>query len=85
MQRPGHASTAVRSYKRVGEKLRAITSDVLNGRADTKDTKVATNNKVQTKLQEKPVNVKDENVPPGINAAGASNCIYHQHKVKSLR
>lgn len=31
MQRTGHSSnTGVRSYKRVGEKLRQITSDVLN-------------------------------------------------------
>ena len=36
MQQTGHTSTAVRSYKRVGEKLRAVTSDVLNGRADVK-------------------------------------------------
>ena len=57
----------MRSYKRVGEKLRAVTSDVLNGRADTMDVKVEKDNKVQAKLQEKPVNVKDENVPPGIN------------------
>ena len=30
MQRNGHSSTAVRSYKRIGEKLRPLTSDVLN-------------------------------------------------------
>ena len=65
MQRTGHTSTAVRSYKCVGEKLRAVTSDVLNGRADVK-VKMD-----QTKQQEKPVN---ENVPPGINVVGASNC-----------
>ena len=65
MQRTGHTSTAVRSYKRVGEKLRAVTSDVLNGKADVK-VKMD-----QTKQQEKPVN---ENVPPGINIVGASNC-----------
>ena len=64
MQRTGHTSTAVRSYKRVGEKLRAVTSDVLNGKADVK-VKMD-----QTKQQEKPLN---ENVPPGINIVGASN------------
>ena len=74
MHRTGHTSTAVRSYKRVGEKLRAVTSDVLNGRANTMDVKVEKDNKVQAKLQGKPVNVKDENVPPGINVVGASNC-----------
>jgi len=31
MQRTGHLSNAVRSYKRAGEKLRTVTSDVLNG------------------------------------------------------
>ena len=72
MQQTGHTSSAVRSYKRVGEKLRVVTSNVLNGRADLEDTKVEKVNKVQTKLQEKPV--KDENVPAGINLVGASNC-----------
>ena len=65
MQRTGHTSTAVRSYKRVGEKLRAVTSDALNGKADVK-VKMD-----QTKQQEKPLN---ENVLPGINIVGASNC-----------
>ena len=75
MQQTGHTSNAVRSYKRVGEKLRALTSDVLNGRTNIEDTKVEkVNDEVQmlTKLQENPV--KDENVPPGINLVGASNC-----------
>ena len=72
MQRTGHTSRAVRSYKRVGEKLRVVTSDELNRRADIEDTKVEKDNKVHTKLQEKPV--KDENVPVGINLVGASNC-----------
>ena len=35
MQRTGHSSNAVRAYKRVGEKLRTVTSDVLNGTAIT--------------------------------------------------
>ena len=65
-------SSAVRSYKCVGKKLRVVTSDVLNGRADIEDTKFEKDNKVQTKLQEKPE--KDENVPPGINVVGASKC-----------
>lgn len=30
MQRTGHSSTAVRSYKRIGEKLRPLTSNILN-------------------------------------------------------
>ena len=30
MQRTGHSSTAVRVYKRIGEKLKPLTSDVLN-------------------------------------------------------
>ena len=30
MQRTGHSSTAVRPYKRIGEKLQPLTSDVLN-------------------------------------------------------
>ena len=30
MQRTGHSSTAVRAYKRIGEKLKPLTSDVLN-------------------------------------------------------
>ena len=30
MQRTGHTSTAVRAYKRIGEKLKAVTSDALN-------------------------------------------------------
>lgn len=30
MQRTGHCSTAVRAYKRIGEKLKPLTSDVLN-------------------------------------------------------
>ena len=37
MQRTGHALSAVRAYKRIGEKLRAVTSDVLNGSVDIKD------------------------------------------------
>lgn len=37
MQRTGHRSSAVREYKRIGEKLRAATSDVLNGNADIND------------------------------------------------
>ena len=39
---------------------------MLNRRADIEDTKVEKDNKVQTKLQEKPV--KDDNL------VGASNC-----------
>ena len=31
MQRMGYSSNAVRSYKRVGEKFRTVTSDVLKG------------------------------------------------------
>ena len=30
MQRTGHSSTAVRAYKRIGEKLKLVTSDALN-------------------------------------------------------
>ena len=30
MQRTGHSNTAVMSYKRIGEKLQPLTSDVLN-------------------------------------------------------
>ena len=30
MQRTGHTSTAVRTYKCIGEKLKAVTSDALN-------------------------------------------------------
>lgn len=37
MQRTGHSTTSgVRSYKRIGEKLKNITSDVLNGNGDKK-------------------------------------------------
>ena len=71
MQQTGHTSTDVQLCKPVWEKLRAVTLDVLHGRADTKDVKVEMDNKVQTKLQEKRVNVKDENVPPGVNVVGA--------------
>ena len=37
MQRTGHASSAVRAYKCVGENLKAVTSDVLDNRGDIKD------------------------------------------------
>ena len=36
MQRTGHTSSAMRAYKHVGEKMRALTSDVLNGSGDKK-------------------------------------------------
>ena len=38
MQRTGHTSSAVRTYKCVGEKLRTETSDILSGSACVKDT-----------------------------------------------
>ena len=36
MQRTGHSSTAVQAYKRIGEKLKAVTSDALNTAGETK-------------------------------------------------
>ena len=37
MQHTGHSTTAgVRSYKRIGEKLRCVTSDVLNSEKNVK-------------------------------------------------
>ena len=36
MQRTGHTSSAMRAHKHVDEKLRALTSDVLNGSGDKK-------------------------------------------------
>ena len=37
MQRTGHSSSAVRTYKHVGEKLRTETSDILSGSSCLKD------------------------------------------------
>ena len=47
MQRTGHSSTCgVRSYKRVGEKLRTVTSTVLNGDQEDSESKVKKQNMV---------------------------------------
>ena len=69
MQRTGHSTSGVRSYKWIGENLRNVTSDVLNGTTDKKsdipcgaDTALctATDNKVVSSF-------------PAINLGGATN------------
>ena len=76
MQRTGHSSNAVRSYKRVGEKLRTVTSDVLNGTVTTtkdQDLKVSPDEKV--KQHDKPDKTENqENMASGINLVGTTNC-----------
>ena len=47
MQRTGHTSGAVRTYKRVGEKLRTETSDILSGSTCVKDTSVVKIEKIE--------------------------------------
>ena len=76
MQRTGHSSNAVRAYKRVGEKLRTVTSDVLNGTVTTtkdQDLKVSPDEKF--KQHDKPDKTENqENMASGINLVGATNC-----------
>ena len=76
MQRTGHTSSAVRSYKRIGEKLRAVTSDVLTGN-------VRINNEPQVKEEKETIEVpiKHQGKPrkicsssQGISFVGACNC-----------
>ena len=77
MQRTGHSTTAgVRSYKRVGEKLRSITSDVLNC---AKKVKPEDGNE-NVKSEERPVSMKNtpktgsgENKFPVLNLGGATH------------
>ena len=71
MQRTGHSSSVVRAYISVGEKLRAVTSDVLNGSVGIKDESEECN-EVQVEKQGKPV--KEEKLRPSISIIGASNC-----------
>ena len=71
MQRTAHASSAVRAYKCVGEKLRGVTSNVINGSGDIKDESKE-GNEVEVEKQGKPV--KEEKLLPGISIIGASNC-----------
>ena len=53
MQRTAHASSAVRAYKCVGEKLRGVTSNVINGSGDIKDESKE-GNEVEVEKQGKP-------------------------------
>ena len=74
MQRTGHSTTAgVRSYERVGEKLRSVTSDVLN--CSTKKMKTETKlEKTETKIETKPEPAScAENKFPVLNLGGATN------------
>ena len=77
MQRTGHSTTAgVRSYKRVGEKLRSITSDMLNCAKKVKSEDGNQN----VKSEECPASVKNtpntgscENRFPVLNLGGATH------------
>ena len=69
MQRTGHSTTAgVRSYKRVGEKLRSITSDVLNcnKKPKTEESVLDSDSKQDQFI------IRDTNVPV-LNLGGATN------------
>ena len=63
----------LRAYKRVGEKLRTVTSDVLNGTVTAtkdQDLKVSPDEK-----HDKPDKSENqENMASGINLVGATNC-----------
>ena len=76
MQKMRHSSNAVRAYKRVGEKLWTVSSDVLNGTATTtkdQDLKVSPDEKVEQHYKpEKKEN--QENMTSGINIVGPTNC-----------
>ena len=63
MQRTGHASSAVRAYKHVGEKLRAVTSDVLNGCVNIND-ETEEGDEVEGEKRGKPVK---EKLQPGVS------------------
>ena len=63
MQRTGHVSSAVRAYKRVGEKLRAVTSDVLNGCVNIND-ETEEGDEVEGEKRGKPVK---EKLQPGVS------------------
>ena len=63
MQRTGHASSAMRAYKRVGEKLRAVTSDVLNGCVNIND-ETEEGDEVEGEKRGKPVK---EKLQPGVS------------------
>ena len=76
MQRTRHSNTAVRSYKRIGEKLRPLTSDVLN------NTVSGTNNNVLDDVDRKNTIQKmkndggskgEENKMPNMTFTGSSN------------
>ena len=89
MQRTGHSTTtAVRSYKCTGEKLRAVTSDVLNAPKKQKGEAVEVKELPSSKqavdpLKERSLEDQKENhyvVPPGfggVSFAGASNFTVH--------
>ena len=60
MQRTGHSTTSgVCLYKRIGEKLKAITSDVLNGSSRTQQ---------QHKVVEKCKESKDQEMESGVSS-----------------
>ena len=71
MQRTGHSTTAgVRSYKRVGEKLRSVTSNVLNC---AKKVRTEENQSVDCSSKPEPRNATVENKLPVLNLGDAAN------------
>ena len=85
MQRTGHSTcSGVRSYKRVGEKLRAVTSDVLNCATAQETKKIKLNEYPRETVSEgmavavtDPVSThvgrKEEAAQPVLHLGGASN------------
>ena len=74
MQRTGHSSTAVRAYKRIGEKLKPLTSDVLNNTA-TAVTKEGDETVSSVKKEDDGMNIGKEIGMTNrcVSFAGASN------------
>ena len=72
MQRTGHSTTSgVRSYKRIGEKLKNITSNVLNGSTGSTE-KIGSTEKSLQNAECSADNKAASSLPP-MNLAGASN------------
>lgn len=72
MLRTGHSTTAgVRSYKRVGETLKSVTSDVLNGKKMKLDSDEPSGNNVVA--SEADIKTAMPAIPSQIHFAGSSN------------